>query len=73
MLLEAALLFAFGLFLLLLNGFFVLAEFAVVKVRSSRIEELVQSSDYVADRLRDAVTPEQVVEILVAGEQATLG
>jgi CBS domain containing-hemolysin-like protein len=43
MLLEAALLFAFGLFLLLLNGFFVLAEFAVVKVRSSRIEELVQA------------------------------
>lgn len=41
--LEAALLIAFGIFLLVLNGFFVLAEFAVVKVRSSRIEELVNA------------------------------
>jgi CBS domain containing-hemolysin-like protein len=40
--LEVTVLIAFGVFLLILNGFFVLAEFAVVKVRSSRIEELVQ-------------------------------
>jgi CBS domain containing-hemolysin-like protein/mannitol/fructose-specific phosphotransferase system IIA component (Ntr-type) len=31
-----------ALILVLLNGFFVLAEFAIVKVRASRIEELVQ-------------------------------
>ncbi len=41
--LELVILGAVGSFLLLLNGFFVLAEFAVVKVRSSRIEELVQA------------------------------
>lgn len=41
--LEAVATVVFAIFLLLLNGFFVLAEFAVVKVRSSRIEELVQS------------------------------
>jgi CBS domain containing-hemolysin-like protein len=40
---DVVVLVSFGIFLLLLNGFFVLAEFAVVKVRSSRIEELVQS------------------------------
>jgi CBS domain containing-hemolysin-like protein len=40
---EAAALTAFGVFLLLLNGFFVLAEFAVVKIRSSQIEELVHA------------------------------
>lgn len=32
-----------ALFLLALNGFFVLAEFAAVKMRRSRIEELIQS------------------------------
>ena len=31
--------------LLVLNGFFVLAEFAIVKVRSSRIEELANDGD----------------------------
>jgi CBS domain containing-hemolysin-like protein len=40
---EIIVLVVFGLFLLVLNGFFVLAEFAVVKVRSSRIEELVDA------------------------------
>jgi len=33
----------------------------------------MENSDYVADRLREATTPEQVIEILLAGEQATLG
>ena len=32
----------FVIFLVLLNGFFVAAEFAIVKVRSSRIDSLVQ-------------------------------
>src|SRR5438876_10198853 len=32
----------FALLLVLLNGFFVAAEFAMIKVRSTRIEELVQ-------------------------------
>ncbi len=32
-------------FLLVLNGFFVLAEFAIVKVRSSRIEELIDQGE----------------------------
>lgn len=35
---------AIALFLLLLNGFFVLAEFAAVKMRPSRIEELVDAN-----------------------------
>ena len=30
----------FALFLVLLNGFFVLSEFAIVKIRRSRLEEL---------------------------------
>jgi CBS domain containing-hemolysin-like protein/mannitol/fructose-specific phosphotransferase system IIA component len=34
-----------ALFLVLLNGFFVLAEFAIVKVRASRIEELVRQGN----------------------------
>ena len=34
---------------------------------------MIENSDYVAERLRDATTPEQVIEILVTSEQATLG
>jgi mannitol/fructose-specific phosphotransferase system IIA component (Ntr-type) len=37
------------------------------------IAAMIENSDYVAERLREAATPEQVIEILVAGEQATLG
>lgn len=37
---ENALLLLFALFLVLLNGFFVAAEFAIVKVRHTRVEEL---------------------------------
>ena len=33
------------IFLLVLNGFFVLAEFAIVKVRSSRITELIDAGE----------------------------
>lgn len=35
-----------ALFLLLLNAFFVLAEFAIVKVRSSKVEELFRRALY---------------------------
>ncbi|EEO25439.1 hemolysin family protein [Helicobacter winghamensis] len=37
---ESFLLSIFALFLVLLNGFFVLSEFAIVKIRRSRLEEL---------------------------------
>lgn len=37
---ESFLLSMFALFLVLLNGFFVLSEFAIVKIRRSRLEEL---------------------------------
>ncbi|TAM22863.1 MAG: HlyC/CorC family transporter [Nevskiaceae bacterium] len=37
---ENALLLLFALFLVLLNGFFVAAEFAIVKLRHTRVEEL---------------------------------
>lgn len=39
-LLDNLLLLCFALFLVLLNGFFVAAEFAIVKVRHTRVEEL---------------------------------
>src|SRR5512146_1300563 len=38
--------------LLLLNAFFVLAEFAIVKVRGSRVEELLRSGNITAERLK---------------------
>ena len=37
---ESLLLAIFALFLVMLNGFFVLSEFAIVKIRRSRLEEL---------------------------------
>jgi mannitol/fructose-specific phosphotransferase system IIA component (Ntr-type) len=37
------------------------------------IAAMLENSDYIAERLREATTPEQVIEILLAGEQATLG
>jgi len=37
------------------------------------IAAMLENSDYIAERLREATTPEQVLEILLAGEQATLG
>lgn len=40
---QSALMLLLALFLVLLNGFFVLSEFAVVKVRRSRLEELVKN------------------------------
>ena len=53
--LTSALLLAFALFLVLLNGFFVAAEFALVKVRSSRIEELVEKNTYGAKQAQNAL------------------
>ena len=39
---DSILLSILALFLVLLNGFFVLSEFAIVKIRRSRLEELVK-------------------------------
>lgn len=44
-----------GLFLVFLNGFFVASEFSIVKVRGSRIEELVQQGDRRARRARPLI------------------
>jgi magnesium and cobalt exporter, CNNM family len=44
-----------AVFLVLLNGFFVAAEFALVKVRSTRIEELAQSGSVQARITRGAI------------------
>ncbi len=45
-----------ALVLVLLNGFFVLAEFALVKVRATRIEELARKGNRPAGVARDMVT-----------------
>ena len=42
--LTAIYLFA-ALLLILLNAFFVLAEFAMVKIRATRVEELIEQGD----------------------------
>jgi CBS domain containing-hemolysin-like protein len=47
---------AIALLLVLLNGFFVAAEFAIVKVRSTRIEELAEEGGAQARVARRAVT-----------------
>ncbi len=44
-----------GLFLVFLNGFFVASEFSIVKVRGSRIQELVQQGNRRAQRARPLV------------------
>lgn len=44
-----------GLFLVFLNGFFVASEFSIVKIRGSRIEELVQQGDRRARRARPLI------------------
>ena len=53
--LQSALLVAFAFFLVLLNGFFVAAEFAIVKVRSTRIEELAAKGTFGAKKAQEAV------------------
>ena len=45
-----------ALFLVLLNGFFVLAEFALVKVRATRVEELARLGDRRAGIAREMLT-----------------
>jgi CBS domain containing-hemolysin-like protein len=45
----------FAFFLVLLNGFFVLAEFALVKVRATRVEELARKGDRRAQVAREMV------------------
>lgn len=54
---------AVAIFLVLLNGFFVAAEFALVKVRGSQIEELVRqgkpfskTAHWLAERLEDSLS-----------------
>ncbi len=44
-----------ALFLVFLNGFFVAAEFSIVKIRGSRIEELVQQGNKRAQKARPLV------------------
>lgn len=53
--LQSALLILFALFLVLLNGFFVAAEFALVKVRATRIEELAAKNVFGAKKTREAL------------------
>jgi CBS domain containing-hemolysin-like protein len=45
-----------ALFLVALNGFFVAAEFAIVKVRSTRIQELVDEGSYLARMAKTAIS-----------------
>ncbi len=52
---RSALLLLFALFLVLLNGFFVAAEFALVKVRATRLEELAAKKQFGAQKSLDAV------------------
>ncbi|MBC7808445.1 MAG: HlyC/CorC family transporter [Akkermansiaceae bacterium] len=53
--LRSALLLLFALFLVFLNGFFVAAEFALVKVRATRLEELAAKKQFGAQKSLDAV------------------
>jgi CBS domain containing-hemolysin-like protein len=45
----------FALFLVFLNGFFVAAEFAIVKVRATRIDELAAKNAFGAKKAQEAV------------------
>lgn len=61
--LSNVLMLALAIFLVALNGFFVAAEFALVKVRGSQIEELVRqrkpfsgTAKWLADRLEDSLS-----------------
>jgi len=51
---QLALIFL-GLFLVFLNGFFVASEFSIVKVRATRIEELVRSGSGLARRAQSII------------------
>lgn len=53
--LKSTALLLFALFLVLLNGFFVAAEFAIVKVRSTRIDELAAKNQFGAKKAQEAV------------------
>jgi CBS domain containing-hemolysin-like protein len=53
--LQSVLLIVFALFLVVLNGFFVAAEFAIVKVRATRIEELAAKNAFGAKKAKEAV------------------
>jgi CBS domain containing-hemolysin-like protein len=52
---QSALLVLFALFLVFLNGFFVAAEFAIVKVRATRIDELAAKGVFGAKKAKEAV------------------
>ncbi len=53
--LQNVLYLVLAFFLVFLNGFFVAAEFAIVKVRSTRIDELAQKGTFGAKKAREAV------------------
>jgi CBS domain containing-hemolysin-like protein len=53
---KQVLLLAAAFFLVLLNGFFVAAEFAIVKVRSTKIKELAETGDWRATVARTVIT-----------------
>lgn len=52
---RSGLLLVFALFLVFLNGFFVAAEFALVKVRATRIDELAAKGTFGAKKAKAAV------------------
>jgi len=52
---HVLLLFLLAAFLIVLNGFFVATEFALVKVRSTRIKELVENGDAAAKLVSRAI------------------
>ena len=54
--LKTGLLLLLALVLVLLNGFFVLAEFALVKVRTTRIEELARQGNRRAKLAREMLS-----------------
>ena len=72
---NEALTWALGIFLLLVNFFFVLAEFALVRVRGSRVEELIDAGDgraVVIQRIQSKMDEYlSVVQVGITG--ATLG
>ena len=52
---KQVLLLAAAFLLVLLNGFFVAAEFAIVKVRSTKIRELAEAGDWRATMARNVI------------------
>ncbi len=66
---EVVLSFGLILFLILLNGVFVAAEFAIIGVRPSRIEQLAEEGNRVAIGLREVIRSPGKVDRYVATAQ----